>query len=283
MNSFKVLAPGPLCTVQDRGRRGYSAIGVGRSGAADTDAHDAANRLVGNAVQAATLEATMGGLRIRVHGRAVVAVTGAPCSVTVNGVADGMYCTLTLSDGDELSIGTPSFGLRCYLAVRGGIDAEQVLGSRSTDTMSGLGPARIKAGTVVAVGNDACEWPAAQFIPPPRLTNDAHVILGPHTDWFVDPTILFSQPWTVTTDANRVGIRLDGELALSRSSSHELPSAGMVPGALQVPPDGKPVLFLADHPVTGGYPVIGVIRSADLSMLGQLRPGDVLRFAPVCA
>ncbi len=283
MISFEVLTSGPLCTVQDRGRPGYSAIGVGRSGAADISAHDAANRLVGNALHAATLEATMGGLRFRVHGRAVLAVTGATSSVAVNGVAEGMYCTLALSDGDELSIGTPSFGLRCYLAVRGGIEAELVLGSRSTDTMSGLGPARVEAGTLVAVGNDACEWPAAELIPPPLFTDSAQVFLGPHTDWFVDPTILFSQHWTVTADANRVGIRLDGELALSRSRTDELPSEGMVPGALQVPPDGKPVLFLADHPVTGGYPVIGVVRSADLSMLGQLRPGDVLRFAPVCA
>ncbi len=225
----------------------------------------------------------MGGLRIRVHGRAVVAVTGAPSAITVNGLTNGMYCTIALSDGDELAVGTPASGLRTYLAIRGGIDVEPFLGSRSTDTLSGLGPAHVSEGSAFAIGRDSSDWPLVQEIPPPGALAPIHVILGPRADWFLDPTVLFTQQWSVTADSNRVGIRLDGESPLTRSISDELPSEGMVVGALQVPPDGKPVLFLVDHPVTGGYPVVGVVRSDDLAQLGQLRPGDGLRFTPARA
>ena len=278
MSSLHILASGPLCTVQDRGRPGHSAIGVGRSGAADVRAHDAANRLVGNGIGCATLESTLGGLRIRAHGRVVAAVTGAPSPVTVNGVADGMYCTIVLSDGDELFIGTSVSGLRTYLAVRGGIGVEPVLGSRSTDTMSGLGPAPVAVSDNYQVGDGSSEWPAEHWALPPERSGVIRVILGPRAYWFTDPASLFTQDWVVTSDADRVGVRLDGKTPLKRTSSKELPSEGMVVGALQVPPDGMPVAFLADHPVTGGYPVIGVVHSSDIPLLGQLRPGDSVRF-----
>lgn len=281
MSSVLILSPGPLCTVQDRGRPGYSAIGVGRSGAADVRAHDTANRLVGNQIGAATLEVTFGGFRIRAQGRVVVAVTGAPAPVTINDTDDGMYCTLVLRDGDELSIGTPDSGLRTYLAVRGGIDVEPVLGSRSTDTMSELGPRPIAAGDIVPVGDEYSDWPAAQSAPQSESPGPLRIVLGPRADWFTDTSVLLTQDWVVTADANRVGVRLDGEIPLQRVGSDELPSEGMVLGALQVPPNGKPVAFLADHPVTGGYPVVGVVHSSDIPRLGQLRPGDTVRFAHV--
>ncbi|OZF50710.1 allophanate hydrolase [Rhodococcus sp. 14-2470-1b] len=279
MTSLEVLTPGPLCTVQDRGRPGHSGMGVGWSGAADRAAHDAANRLVGNTVHAATLEATFGGLRVRARGQVVVAVVGAGCPVTVGGIADGMECTLVLNDGDELSLGTPTSGLRTYLAVRGGVDVPKVLGSRSTDTMSGLGPPPIETGTILAIGDDVSDWPATVLAPQVRSSGPIGIVPGPRADWFENPSVLFEQQWTVTADADRVGVRLEADTALVRTDSAELPSEGMVIGALQVPPDGKPVLFLADHPVTGGYPVIGVVRDADLPRLGQLRPGDSVRFS----
>lgn len=243
-------------------------------------AHDTANRLVGNDVGAATLECTLGGLRIRAHGRLVVAVTGAPAPVTIDGIADGAYSTLVVPDGSEIHIGTATSGLRTYLAVRGGIDVEPVLGSRSTDTMSGIGPAAVTAGDLILVGDDADEWPTTDWVPAPREVGTIRVILGPRDDWFSDTSVLFQQMWTVTSDADRVGVRLDGSRALERSRTEELPSEGMMVGALQVPPDGKPVLFLADHPVTGGYPVIGVVVSEDIWRLGQLRPGDTVRLKP---
>lgn len=278
MTSVNIIATGPLTTVQDRGRPGYAAIGVGRAGAADRRAHDTANRLVGNTDDAATLEATMGGLRIRACGQLVVSVTGAAGPLSVDGTPDGMNCTLFIDDGQELAVGTPTSGLRTYVAVRGGFDVQPVLGSRSRDTMSDLGPPPLAAGDILAIGDSYVDWPATQLAPAPVPIHSVRVTLGPRDDWFADPAALFFQEWSVTAESNRIGIRLDGSNALKRARTDELSSEGMVPGALQVPPDGKPVLFLVDHPVTGGYPVIGVVRYGDLPQLGQLRPGDTLRF-----
>lgn len=280
MRALEILAPGPFCTVQDRGRPGYAAIGVGRAGPADRRAHDTANRLVGNTADAATLEATMGGLHIRARGPLVVSVTGASGPLTVNGTPDGTYCTLFMRDGDELAVGTPTSGLRTYIAVRGGFDVQPVLGSRSRDTMSDLGPSPLTAGDVLAIGDHAADWPATQLAPAPNNGRSVRVSLGPRDDWFADPTALFVREWSVTSESNRVGIRLDGGVEPTRSRTDELPSEGMVAGAVQVPPSGKPVVFLVDHPVTGGYPVIAVVSSTDLPILGQLRPGDTLRFLP---
>ena len=173
--------------------------------------------------------------------------------------------------------------LRSYLAVRGGIDVPSVLGSRSTDTMSGLGPARLSPGTVLPVGDATDHWPATDFVVPTPLEQTLHITFGPREDWFTEHarSILLEQPWTVTQDSDRVGIRLDGAEPLTRAVDDELPSEGMVLGALQVPPSGQPVLFLADHPVTGGYPVIAVVTAADVSAAAQLTPGTQIRFRAI--
>ncbi|MDZ7930163.1 biotin-dependent carboxyltransferase family protein [Rhodococcus sp. NPDC076796] len=283
MRALTVLQTGPLCTVQDRGRPGYASIGVGRSGAADRLSHDAANRLVGNNSDAATLEVTFGGLKLRAEFDAIVAVTGAHVICRVDGTVQGLNTTLVVRAGQVLELTTPTWGLRSYLAVRGGIDVPAVLSSRSTDTMSGLGPAALSAGDVVAVGNGSGEWPAADFVPPPSSRATLHVTFGPRENWFTEHarSLLLEQPWTVTPDTDRVGIRLDGSEPLARALDSELASEGMVLGALQVPPSGQPVLFLADHPVTGGYPVIAVVTAADVSAAAQLTPGTRIRFRAV--
>jgi len=279
-----VLAAGPLTTVQDRGRPGWAEIGVTRSGAADRAAADLANRLVGNDPSAAVLEVTAGGLRIRAERTLLVAVTGAPAPVTVDGRPAPFDGPLTLTPGQVLGLGLPPVGLRSYLAVRGGIDVPTVLGSRSTDTLSGLGPAPLASGDRLPVGRLAADEPvvdvAAVGVPSSRPV--LGVLPGPRRDWLAPAawTTLTREPWTVTADSNRVGLRLSGP-ALDRARTDELPSEGLVPGAVQVPPDGAPVLFLADHPVTGGYPVLAVVRTADLPAAAQLRPGDVVRFRPV--
>lgn len=283
MRALTVLQTGPLCTVQDRGRPGYASIGVGRSGAADRLSHDAANRLVGNNSDAATLEVTFGGLNLRAEFDAVVAVTGAHVICRVDGTVRGLNTTLVVRAGQVLELTTPTRGLRSYLAVRGGIDVPAVLGSRATDTMSGLGPAALSPGDVVAVGNGSGEWPAADFVPPPSSRATLHVTFGPRENWFTEHarSLLLEQPWTVTPDTDRVGIRLDGSEPLARALDSELASEGMVLGSLQVPPSGQPVLFLADHPVTGGYPVIAVVTAADVSAAAQLTPGTRIRFRAV--
>ena len=278
-----VLACGPLATVQDRGRQGWASIGVTTSGAADRSAADLANRLVGNDPAAAVLEATAGGLRVRAERTVLVALTGAPAAARVDGRAAPFDAPLTLAAGQVLEFGMPPVGLRTYLAVRGGVDVPAVLGSRSTDTLSGLGPAPLRAGDRLPVGTLAAAEPNVDVAPvrPPSPRPVLQVLPGPRHDWFEPAawTALTTQEWTVTPDSNRVGLRLSGP-RLARARADELPSEGLVPGAMQVPPDGAPVLFLADHPVTGGYPVLAVVASADLSAAAQLRPGDLVTFRP---
>lgn len=279
---LEVVIGGIFTTVQDHGRIGHGTDGVTGSGAADRTAHDAANRLVGNHPDAATLEMT-GGLSVRSVGDTIVAITGARVDVTVNGRAVGDYARVLLRDQDVVSVGIPAEGLRSYLAVRGGIDVPEVLGSRSTDTLSGTGPAPVRAGDRLMVGALSEELPSEEQIPPPAPIGDPvelRVRIGPRDDWFTPASVraLLHEPWTVTPQLDRVGIRFRGPGPLHRSRHDELPSEGMVAGSIQVPPEGHPVLFLADHPVTGGYPVIAVVRTADLPTAAQLRPGRRVRF-----
>ena len=276
-----VLAAGPLATVQDLGRPGWASIGVTRSGAADRDAAALAGRLVGNDPSAAVVEVTAGGLRVRAGRTLLVAVTGAPAPVTVDGRPAPYAAPLTLRPGQVLGLGVPPVGLRSYLAVRGGVDVPPVLGSRSTDTLSGLGPAPLRTGDELPVGALAAAEPFVDIAPvrAPSSEPVLRILPGPRRNWLAPDAwaALTSADWRVTADSDRVGLRLAGP-RLERERDGELPSEGLVPGAVQVPPDGAPVLFLADHPVTGGYPVLAVVATADLPAAAQLRPGDLLRF-----
>lgn len=279
--SLEVLATGPLATVQDLGRPGYAGIGVGGSGAADRGSLRLANRLVGNVENAAGVECTFGGLEVRAQRDLTVAVTGAPCPVTVDGRGGAVNTVLRLRADSVLRMEMPSHGLRSYLAVRGGVDVEPVLGSRSTDVLSGLGPDMLAAGGVLPVGVLAAEFPVVDVAPVAPIPEELvlTVTAGPRDDWFTEqalPTLL-SQPYEVTARSDRVGMRLDGP-PLPRACEGELPSEGMVAGALQVPPTSTPTLFLADHPVTGGYPVIAVLSAAEVDRAAQARPGQQLRF-----
>ncbi|KUP97342.1 5-oxoprolinase subunit C family protein [Thermobifida cellulosilytica] len=282
MAALEVVETGVLTTVQDAGRVGYASLGVGRSGAADAVSYALANRLVANPPGAAALEVTLGGLRLRARGAVTVAVTGAPGPLSVDGRAAAMNSVLHLRDGAELRMGTPERGLRGYLAVRGGIDVPPVLGSRSTDTLAGLGPARVAPGSVLPVGQPPPQWPTVDLAPDTPFPGDEvelRVTLGPRDDWFTADAVhtLLTGGYVVSGRTDRVGARLLGP-PLERARPGELPSEGTVPGALQIPHDGDPVLFLADHPVTGGYPVIAVVVSADLRWAAQARPGTRLRF-----
>lgn len=279
---IEIIAPGPLSTVQDLGRPGHAALGVGRSGAADLPSHRLANRLVGNSEHAATIEATFGGLELRAGADLVVAVTGAASPVLVDGHDVGTNAPVTVSGGQRLLIGRPTAGLRSYLAIRGGIDVPAVLGSRCTDLLSGLGPAPLKGGDTVPIGAATAGPPLVDVAPLPGLPTEPvlRIRLGPRDDWFTADAMqtLCAAAYEVHPNSNRIGIRLSGP-ALERSHAGELASEPVVSGAVQVPPSGQPVLFLADHPVTGGYPVIAVVRRTDLHLAAQLRPGQRLRFS----
>ncbi|MEU6109008.1 biotin-dependent carboxyltransferase family protein [Streptomyces albidoflavus] len=277
-DALEILAPGPLATVQDLGRPGLAAMGVGASGAADRSALRLANRLVGNPEGAAAVEATLGGLAVRALRPVTVAVTGAPAPLSTGAVRS----VIRLAEGERLELGTPPAGLRSYLAVRGGITVPQVLGSRSRDVLAALGPPPLAPGDVLPAGPVPAAFPCVDLAPvrtPFGGEPELRVALGPRDDWFTPEAVrrLLAGPWTVGAASDRVGMRLEGP-ALERAVGGELASEGMVPGALQVPPGGRPVLFLADHPVTGGYPVIACVLRADLDLAAQARPGQTLRF-----
>lgn len=281
--ALEILQTGPLALLQDRGRVGLMAVGVGRSGAADRAAYELGGRLLGNAENLAAIEVTFGGLQVRARGEVLVCVTGAPAPAAIEGRQVGHAAPVYLRDGQVLSLSMPPTGLRSYLSVRGGFAVAPVLGSRSSDTMSGLGPAPLGAGDVLDVGTQVQAHPHVDLAPvvhPGAGPTCLRVTPGPRVDWFADPVALAATTgWLVSDRSDRKGVRLSGE-ALQRNEAHakrELPSEGMVRGAIQVPPDGQPVVFLNDHPVTGGYPVIAVVRSADVDLVAQLRPGQQVR------
>jgi KipI family sensor histidine kinase inhibitor len=312
--TVEVVRPGLLSTVQDLGRPGYGHLGVPRSGAADAASLRLANRLVGNPDDAAGIEFTLGRAVLSFPAGARVAVTGAPVLLTVEpgtqeaavdgpgstgpeGAADAAAdaaedvphgSAFEVPAGGVLRVGSPPAGVRSYLAVRGGVAVPPVLGSRSADLRSGLGPAALRSGDVLPMGAPgraslmAAEATGVQPTVMPVAGEPAvlHVVPGPRDDWFAPEALreLCAGTYVVTPASDRTGLRLDGP-ALPSAGRGELLSEGVVTGALQVPHGGRPILLLADHPVTGGYPVIATVVSADIGLAAQLRPGGKLRFA----
>ncbi len=300
-----VPAPGavaPVCTrrglvvreaglqslVEDLGRPGHAAIGVTRSGAADRGALRLANRLVGNPVGAAGIENVGGGVELVAVGEQVVAVTGADAPLVIES-PDGRWRTVergrpfALDDGDLLEVGPVTAGLRVVLAVRGGIDATPVLGSRSTDVLAHLGPAPIAVGDVLPVGpaprTAVGEPEAVPVVPDGSRPTVLDVAPGPDADLFPDGAWqhLLDEEWEVNPQSDRVGVRLGGR-PVGRANG-EVRSQALVPGAIQVPPSGEPVVFVVDHPTTGGYPVLAVVAEHHLDRLAQLPLGAPVRFA----
>ncbi|WP_285241120.1 carboxyltransferase domain-containing protein [Arthrobacter sp. G.S.26] len=306
-----VQAPGLQSLVQDLGRPGFGDLGVSVSGAADPRSARQANRLVGNEPGSAVVENLLGGLAVQARGDQVLAVAGAAVCLEVRDADNqllrtpALHTPFALLDGETLSLGAPGTGVRSYLGVRGGLAVEPVLGSRSSDSMSGIGPPPLAAGMFLPIAPVTGVHPVgpaeSTLLPVADGPTELRVTLGPRDDWFGPAafTALAGQDWLVSEQSNRIGVRLTpgpsggawpaGEAAtpgapgaaLVRTREGELPSEGTVPGALQVPPNGHPVLFLADHPVTGGYPVIAVVVPGDLPLAAQLQPGHPVRFTVV--
>jgi biotin-dependent carboxylase-like uncharacterized protein len=280
VSGLTALDAGMFTTVQDLGRRGWAHFGVARSGAADRASLRLANRLVGNPEGDAGLEVLAGAAVFRVDGPAVVAVTGSRGAVAVNDHPQARNVALRLAPGDVLRLGVATHGLRSYLAVRGGVDVAPVLGSRSYDQLGGIGPAPLRAGDSLPIGPEperSPYWevaPVREIDPEPTL----RVVAGPRDGWLLPPGIgqLTNKPWTVLPMSDRTGLRLSGPRIGRREG--ELPSEGLVPGAVQVPADGAPIVLGPDAGVTGGYPVVAVVIDADLDILGQIPPGTRLQF-----
>ena len=286
MRTVTVLATGVQTLVQDLGRPGNGHLGVPPSGALDVPALRLANRLAGNPERSAGLEVLFGGLRLRADCSCVVTVTGPAVTVTVNDRSRDSYAPVYLARGDVLAIGVPATGLRTYVGFDGGVAVAAELGSRSTDVLSGIGPAPLRAGEVLPLGDPVGVPVGVAELGPRPVPEEIRVpvLLGPRDDWFDGATRqLAAGRWRVSPESNRVGVRLAGP-ALRRAASFEgveLPSEPVVTGAVQVPASGRPVVFLADHPTTGGYPVIGVVPPDALPALAQARPGTVVTFTAV--
>lgn len=274
-----IVEPGPYCSIQDLGRRGYGRWGISPGGAADRRSHSLANRLVGNAEGAATIECTFGPVRFSFDETAVIAVTGAAEEISITNGAGAPNGPIRVGPG-EVTVHAPRHGVRSYVAVRGGIDTPLVLGSRATDPSSGFG-AVLRAGDLVPVGRSAIVGDMLVDLAPTRGWPQPAILdaeLGPQADWFSAESIsLFKQQtYSVTADSNRVGVRLQGA-PLIRSNVAEMMSEPVIRGAIEITTDGQPIVFMADHPTTCGYPVIAVLDSRSADFTAQLRPGDVAR------
>ncbi|HET7173483.1 MAG TPA: biotin-dependent carboxyltransferase family protein [Nocardioidaceae bacterium] len=279
---LRVERTGPQLLVEDLGRPGLAHLGVPPSGALDRSALALANRLVGNPEGAAGLEALLGGCVLVAERSLRLAVTGASVGIRVDDRAMPWGQPVPVTAGARLELGPVGWpGLRCWLAVGGGIAVAPVLGSRSTDVLTGLGPAPVGIGDRLPVGDELGEVGSGSAVPDAtRQPLVLDLAPGPRRDWLTDDALerLTAPGLRVMPASNRVALRLSGLEGLPARRTHELPSEGVLTGAVQLPPSGQPVVFLADHPVTGGYPVVGVVSEAGLRRCAQARPGDSVRF-----
>jgi len=289
---IEVIKPGLLTTVQDLGRRGYQEFGVGVAGALDPFALSAANLLVGNPEGAAGLEITLLGPTLKFHRDTIFSLAGADLDPRLDGEPIANWTCHFGPSGSILSFKTKRCGLRTYLAVSGGIDVPLIMGSRSTYLLGkfgGLEGRALKYGDFLPIlsppGN--CRdhvgmvFPE-EFRPPYRKNPTLRVILGPFHDFFTEDSVhlFLSTPYGITPESDRMGYRLQGA-PLQRQKPEELISCGLANGTIQVPPNGQPILLLAERQTIGGYPIVATAIHADLPLAAQCVPGDELRFSPV--
>ena len=274
MSGLRVVSPGLLTTVQDLGRFGWAHFGVSASGAADPFALRAGNLLVGNAENAAALEMTLMGGAFEFEDGAIVALTGSDF-----GVGLPLWSPVEVKAGQTVRCGPSQSGARCYLCVRGGIGVPKVMGSASTHVMTGVGGRALRKGDILPIGNEAVRKPrgAAKDVPRLPLGDALLVTGGPQAESFGDE--LYRGVYTVSEESNRMGLRLHGP-AIPSAAGHML-TEGVPLGAVQVPPDGQPIILFVEHQTTGGYPKPANVISADFRRLGQLRPRDQVSFERV--
>ncbi len=284
---LEILSPALQSLIQDTGRPHQLHYAVPRSGAADRASWIEGNELLGNRPGAASIETLFGGLKVTAHQTMVLALTGATPGATITGDSGDRtvpaWQPFVLRTGETLEVHAPTVGVRSYLAVGGGFEPEPELGSRSTDILTGLGPPPLAAGDILPIGttHDGAVDPRI----PPRTMPGATILDVPldlthRSALFTEASLraLTESTWTVSPDSNRVGIRLTDAPPLELRTPTELPSSPLVAGAVQVPSSGLPLIFLRDHPATGGYPVIGVVPEPALDDLAQLAPGSQIRF-----
>ena len=290
MKLFKVLKPGAFTTVQDLGRYGYLRYGVPISGAMDTFAHTTANFLVGNSPNSACLEITLFGPELEAMAETEIAITGADLSPMVNGAEAPMWQTMKICEGDLISFGTPRSGCRAYIAVKGGVNVPEVLGSRATYARGGFGGINgrpLKTGDLIHGFEETKRLNYGfavpeEFIPRYPREYTVHVVLGPQKERFTQKGIetFLSSVYTVTPESDRMGYRLEGP-KIEHTRGADIVSDAVLPGAVQVPENGKPIIMMRDAQTTGGYTKIAAVTTPDLSLLAQAKPGNTVQFVKV--
>lgn len=289
---LEIIKPGLLTTVQDQGRWGYQGYGVGIAGAMDAFALSAANRLVGNPEEFAGLEMTIQGPTLRFQRETLFALTGADLAPRLDATPISNWAAHLAPPGSILSFGGRKSGVRAYMAVSGGIDVPLIMGSRSTYLLGRFGgqdgrPLKARdilpmgtapVGASRLVGGRFPENLRPSYQKNPRL----RAILGPFQDFFSEEGLatFLSTPYTITPNSDRMGYRLEGKF-IARRQTRELITCGLANGTIQVPPNGQPILLLADRQTIGGYPIIATVIHADLPLLAQCAPGDQLSFSEV--
>lgn len=287
MKTFLIRKPGSYTTVQDAGRPGLRRYGIPASGAMDQFSYRIANALVGNQPEAAAIEVTMQGLVVEALMRTVVAITGGDLSAHLNDQPAPLWTAFTMEQGDRLSFKKRVSGCRAYLAVRGGFDATQFLGSKSTFPKGRMGTP-LKENDTLSVGRFLRRSAAPrrtlppQFRPPLSLQSTIRVILGPQTDYFTQRGIdtFLQSVYSISPRSDRQGFRTEGP-PIEIAMGPDIITDPTPVGAVQVPGDGKPIILHRDGQVTGGYAKIAKVITADLDKFGQMMPGDSLRFEAV--
>ena len=273
MSAIRVLSPGLQTTVQDLGRFGWTHFGISASGAADAFALRAGNLLAGNAENAAAVEMTLMGAAFEFEAATVIALTGSDF-----GAGLPLWTPVEMKAGQTLRCGPSQSGARCYLCVRGGLAVPKAMGSASTHVITSVGGRPLRTGDLLPIGNEAIRRPrpAAQAVPP-LGDGPLRVTDGPQAENFADD--LYHATYTVSEESNRMGLRLHGP-AIASAAGHML-TEGAPLGAVQVPPDGQPIILFVEHQTTCGYPKPANVISADFRRLGQLRPRDRVTFERV--
>ena len=281
MTTMRIVHITGYATVQDHGRPGHAHLSVPPSGAFDKASHDFANRLVGNTAGAATLELTRATVQVSFDHETTIAVTGAPSSIVMDSRQREMQRAIVVPAHSIVLIATQHLGMRSYLAIRGGVASEPVMGSRSYDELSRIGTPPIEIGSIIDIGREAESTPAvARQVAPGINISDSvtlHVHKGPRWSYCSNSQTLLENEYTVTGQLNRIGLRLAGP-GINWNTADRLPSEGMLTGAIQIAADGQPIIFGPDHPTTGGYPVIAVLEEREISTVAQLAPGTSVRF-----
>ena len=289
MSAIIVQAPGLFTTVQDLGREGFGPVGVSASGAADAISLRVGNRLVGNTEGAAALEMTLVGGAFTFERPAVIAVTGADFGPTLDGVPLPMWTSVEIRKGQTVTFGPSRTGARTYLCIQGGISVELLLGSASTHVLSGLGGFEgraLRKGDRVELGAANSLFRKKSLSPKGLESLHPRKVIritdGPQSDWFATSSwkTLCENPFLVTEQSNRMGIRLQGP-PIPLETAREMITEGVSLGSIQVPPSGQPIILFVEQQTTGGYPKIANVISADLHSIGQLRPRDEIRFERV--